>query len=290
MSVTKAVIPAAGLGTRFFPVTKALPKEMLPIVDTPVIQYVVEEALASGLCNLLVVTSKGKTAIEDYLDAQVDDTASPLPWHGAEDFKIHFVRQSRPLGLGHAVLQSRLHVGSEPFALLLGDEVFRSVTPCMKRVIDVHEQVKGSVLAVHEVAWEHTRRYGIVDALPVSPGVFRVRALVEKPEPDRAPSNLAIVGRYVLEPEVFDVLGGLGPGALGEIQLTDALQIMVTNGSAVHAIRVQASRYDTGDRLGLLKAIVEFALAREDTGPAFRRYLERLDLKGEKCLAPGDNT
>lgn len=289
MSVTKAVIPAAGLGTRFLPATKALPKEMLPIVDTPVIEYVVEEALASGLINLLVVTRKGKTAIEDYLDAQADGQS--LASQGMERCrKFHFVRQSSPLGLGHAVLQSRLHVGSEPFALLLGDEVFRSAVPCIGQVIRVHEKIKGSVLAVQEVAWERTQRYGIVDALPVSPGIFRVRALMEKPEPSKAPSNLAIVGRYVLEPEVFDALEGLGPGAMGEIQLTDALQTMVDNGSRVYAVMVQALRYDTGDRLGLLKAIVEFALAREDTGPAFRRYLGRLDLEREKRLEMGDNT
>jgi UTP--glucose-1-phosphate uridylyltransferase len=290
MTVKKAVIPAAGLGTRLLPATTVLPKEMLPLVDTPVIQYVVKESLEAGLDDLLIVTRRGKTALEDHLDSVAGGTGplqgSPRGVPG-EMACIHFVRQAKPLGLGHAVLQARFHVGHEAFALLLGDEVFRSRVPCIRQVMEAQAILGGSVLAVQEVCAEDTWRYGIVDAVQVSPGVSRVTDLIEKPGPSKAPSNLAITGRYVLEPEVFHALQGAEPGVRGEIELTDALRSMVRMGLSLWAIQVDACRYDTGDRLGLLRATVEMALDREDIGPSFRRYLEGIRLAGSSDPTPG---
>jgi len=285
MAVKKAIIPAAGLGTRLLPATTVLPKEMLPLVDTPVIQYVVEEALEAGLHDLLIVTRRGKTALEDHLDSVAGgyEPLKDVPGHTAS---IHFVRQARPLGLGHAVLQARFHVGQETFALLLGDEVFRSSIPCIKQVMEAQAVLGGSVLAVQEVCAEDTLRYGIVDATQVSPGVSRVVDLVEKPGPSMAPSNLAIIGRYVLQPELFKVLECTEPGVRGELELTDALRSMVRMGLPLWAIQVDARRYDTGDRLGFLRATVEMALEREDIGPSFRRYLEGIRLPSSPAGYP----
>lgn len=284
MLVKKAVIPAAGLGTRFLPATKAQPKEMLPLVDTPIIQYVVEEALGAGIRDILLVTGRNKRAIEDHFDR-----AAELENHLRQSSKdhlldlilqeegafVHYVRQPEPRGLGHAVYMARHHVGQEPFAVLLGDEVFVGEPPCLAELVQVAEQVQASVIAVVPVPEAEVSRYGVVGAEEVAPGLYRVHDLVEKPPPQEAPSNLAIVGRYVLDPEVFSILEHQPPGFGGEIQLTDALRELAGR-KPLYAYRPRAARYDVGDKLGFLMATVEFALARPDLGPAFRAFLERV--------------
>lgn len=284
MKIRKAVIPAAGLGTRFLPATKAQPKEMLPLVDTPIIQYVVEEALQAGVEDLLLVTGKNKRAIEDHFDRAPElenhlresEKAHLLPLVERQDSAlIHYVRQPEPRGLGHAVLMARRHVGQEPFAVLLGDEVFVGAEPCLAELIQVAVRLEASVIAVVPVPKEEVSRYGIVVASPVSPRLYRVHDLVEKPAPEEAPSELAIVGRYALEPLIFTILESTSPGYGGEIQLTDALRELARQ-RPLYAYQPRARRYDVGDKLGFLMATVEFALARPDLGPAFRNFLERL--------------
>ncbi|NPV80459.1 MAG: UTP--glucose-1-phosphate uridylyltransferase GalU [Firmicutes bacterium] len=288
MRVRKAVIPAAGLGTRFLPATKAQPKEMLPIVDTPIIQYVVQEAAASGIEDILIITGRGKRAIEDHFDKSFE-LESVLKRSNRDDLleavqdisnmvNVHFIRQKEALGLGHAVYQARWHVGDEPFAVLLGDEIFDSEDPCLAQLIRVHEELGGNVVAVSPVPQEETGRYGIVSLDGEIDGAYKVTSLVEKPDPRSAPSNLAVIGRYILEPQVFDILLSLGPGVGGEFQLTDALNVLAER-SRVFAVVPKGKRYDVGDKLGFLKATVEFALKREDLAPDFRVYLEGL-LKG----------
>ena len=284
-TVRKAVIPAAGLGTRFLPATKAQPKEMLPVVDKPIIQYVVEEAVAAGIDDILIVTGRGKRAIEDHFDRSVE-----LEWHlerGNKDemlewvryiadlADVHFVRQKEPLGLGHAVLQARRHVGDEPFAVLLGDEIFIGEEPALSELIARHRETGASVVAVREVPREQVRRYGVVDGEPAGQRLFRVRDMVEKPDPAEAPSNLAIVGRYIIEPEIFDLLERVGRGKNDEIQLTDALR-MLARDQAVYAYQTRSRRYDVGEKLGFLQATVEFALMRPELAPDFRDYLFNL--------------
>lgn len=284
----KAVIPAAGLGTRFLPATKAQPKEMLPIVDTPVIQYVVQEAVMAGLTDILMVTGRGKRAIEDHFDRSVE-LEHFLRAGNKEDLlgtvleiadlaDIHFIRQKQPMGLGHAVLQARRHVGDEPFALLLGDEIFDAEVPCIQQVLAAWRSLgtESTVLAIREVPRDETRKYGVIDGEEVCPGVYRVVDLVEKPDPREAPSCFAVIGRYVIHPAVFDAIQEVPPGAGGEIQLTDALRLMVRSGRPVYGIAVNGRRYDVGDRLGFLQATVEFALKRKDIGPEFARYLQDL--------------
>lgn len=287
MRIRKAVIPAAGLGTRFLPATKAQPKEMLPIVDTPIIQYVVSEAIEAGIEDILIVTGRNKRAIEDHFDRSVEleafleqgrkhdllDTVRTI----SNLVDIHFIRQKEPLGLGHAIAQARRHIGDEPFAVLLGDEVFMGPQPCLAQLMRQHEQHGGSVIAVREVPLPLVRRYGIVAGEAAGPGLQRIRHLVEKPEPEAAPSNLAVVGRYVLEPDVFAILEKLPPGKNGEIQLTDALEVLAQR-RPIYAYEVKGARYDVGEKLGYLQATVEFALAREDLAEPFRHYL--LDLMG----------
>ena len=297
----KAVIPAAGLGTRFLPATKAQPKEMLPIVDTPVIQLVVQEAVRAGLTDILVVTGRGKRAIEDHFDRALE-LEHFLKLGRKEDLlgevleiadlaDIHFIRQKQPLGLGHAVLQARRHAGDEPFALLLGDEIFDSEVPCIQQVAEAWRSFgpDSTVLAVREVPRSETRKYGVIDGVEVSNGVYEVRDLIEKPDPEEAPSCLAVIGRYVINPSVFDAIAKAKPGTGGEIQLTDALRQMVHSGSPVFGVAVEGRRYDVGDRLGFLKATVEFALKRDDVGEAFARYLRDLvggiENQGRKCAS-----
>ena len=289
--VRKAVFPAAGLGTRFLPATKAQPKEMLPIVDKPIIQYGVEEALHSGIQNIIIVTGRGKSAIEDHFDVSFEleyllesrnkDLLAIV--HDISDMiNVSYIRQKEALGLGHAVLRAMELVGEEPFAVVLADDVIDAETPCLRQLLDVHAFFGAPVLAVMEVPQESISAYGCIDAEPVhhngsSDRVYRIRDLVEKPKPSDAPSNLAIIGRYVLTPEIFDSLQAIEPGTGGEIQLTDALKHLLRS-RPIYAYRFEGTRYDAGDKLGFLKATVEFALRRHDLGDPFREYLKALKL------------
>ncbi|MFZ5815421.1 MAG: UTP--glucose-1-phosphate uridylyltransferase GalU [Bacillota bacterium] len=284
--IRKAVIPAAGLGTRFLPATKAQPKEMLPIVDKPIIQYVVEEAAAAGIQDILIITGRGKRAIEDHFDhsielehhlRQADKTDLLAEIRNiAEMVNIHFIRQKYPLGLGHAILQARQHVGNEAFAVMLGDELFRGPQPCLTELINRYESLgTGSVIAVREERPDDLRHYGVVDPVPVGERLYMVKGMVEKPEPEQAPSNLAMVGRYIIEPEIFDILANLPAGKNGEVQLTDGLD-RLRHIRPVYAAEVEARRLDVGNKLGYLQATVEFALSREDLGSDFRAFLTQL--------------
>jgi UTP--glucose-1-phosphate uridylyltransferase len=287
--VRKAVFPAAGLGTRFLPATKAQPKEMLPLVDKPIIQYGVEEALASGINNMILVTGRGKNAIEDHFDVSVE-LETFLESRGktellAEIRKISnlinfsYVRQGEPLGLGHAVLVTRMLVGNEPFAVILGDDVIDADPPALRQMIDVFEEVGGPVLAIEEVPRENVSSYGIIDAEEVRPGVYRIRDLVEKPPLDQAPSNLAIIGRYILTPDIFPALEETAKekDRTGEIQLTNGLRRLLKK-RPIYGCRVNGVRHDTGNKLGFLKAVVYFALRRPDLAGPFRDYLRGLGL------------
>jgi UTP--glucose-1-phosphate uridylyltransferase len=290
--VRKVVFPAAGLGTRFLPATKAQPKEMLPIVDKPIIQYGVEEALHSGIQNIIIVTGRGKTAIEDHFDVSFEleyllesrckkDLLEIV--RGISDMiNVSYVRQKEALGLGHAVLRAMELVGHEPFAVVLADDVIESEVPALRQLIDIHDFFQAPVIAVMEVPPDSISSYGAIRAEPVPHNgcqdrLFRVWDLVEKPKPSDAPSNLAIIGRYVLTPEIFDSLQAIDPGSGGEIQLTDALRHMLRN-RPLYAYRFEGTRYDAGDKLGFLKATVEFALRRRDLGGPFREYLKGLNL------------
>jgi UTP--glucose-1-phosphate uridylyltransferase len=290
--VRKAVFPAAGLGTRFLPATKAQPKEMLPIVDKPIIQYGVEEALHSGIQNIIIVTGRGKTAIEDHFDVSFELEYLLESRHkkellakvrGISDMiDVSYVRQKEALGLGHAVLRAMELVGEEPFAVVLADDVIEAETPALRQLLDVHAFFGAPVLAVMEVEPENISAYGAIDAEAIAHNgshdrVYRIRDLVEKPKPSDAPSNLAIIGRYVLTPEIFNSLQSIDPGSGGEIQLTDALKHLLRS-RPIYAYRFEGTRYDAGDRLGFLKATVEFALRRHDLGGPFREYLKALKL------------
>jgi UTP--glucose-1-phosphate uridylyltransferase len=290
-TIRKAVFPAAGLGTRFLPATKAQPKEMLPLVDTPIIQYGVEEAVASGISNIILVTGRGKNAIEDHFDVSVE-LESFLEARGKRDqlaevrkisnlINFAYVRQGEPLGLGHAVLVARELVGDEAFAVILGDDVIDAAPPAMKQLIDVFQRVGGPVLAVERVAPEEVSSYGVIDVAPggdLGDGVFRIRDLVEKPPRDEAPSNLAIIGRYVLTPDIFPALAETKSDTTGEIQLTNGLRQLLKS-RPIFACEVKGVRHDTGNKLGYLKAVVYFALRRPDLAGKFSDYLSSLDLK-----------
>lgn len=292
MAIRKAVIPAAGLGTRFLPATKAIPKEMLPVVDTPAIQYVVEEAAGAGLQDVLMITARGKGALENHFDRSMElETALEAKGDSdrlasvrasAELADVHYVRQQNPRGLGHAVNCARGHVGQEPFAVLLGDDLIDARDALLTDMIAVQQQLGGSVVALSEVDPEQISLYGCAVAQPATTSVegvevVRVDGMVEKPAVDEAPSNLAIIGRYVLHPAVFDVLDKTEPGRGGEIQLTDALQTLAgmpaSEGGGVHGVVFRGRRYDTGDRLDYLKAVVQLASEREDLGPDLRDWL-----------------
>ncbi|MEW6066180.1 MAG: UTP--glucose-1-phosphate uridylyltransferase GalU [Bacillota bacterium] len=285
MRVRKAIIPAAGLGVRFLPATKAQPKEMLPIVDTPTIQYIIEEAVDSGIEDILIVTGRNKRAIEDHFDKSLELEVQlgskqkhellGLVRDISEMVDIHYIRQKEPLGLGHAVYCARKFIGDEPFAVLLGDDVIRSKVPCLKQMINLYEEVRYTVLGVQEVPQEHVNRYGIVEATTECEGVCRIYDLVEKPEIDQAPSRLAVMGRYILSPRIFNILATTRPGAGGEIQLTDALKKLV-HAEAIYGCLFEGKRYDVGDKLGYLKATVEFALERPDLAEEFRKYLKEI--------------
>ncbi|MGW1621592.1 UTP--glucose-1-phosphate uridylyltransferase [Streptomyces sp. NPDC002172] len=301
--VRKAVVPAAGLGTRFLPATKATPKEMLPLVDKPAIQYVVEEAVAAGLDDVLMVTGRGKRALEDHFDRNAEleavlsgkgDTARLDLVRAATDLAtVHYVRQGDPRGLGHAVLCAAPHVGDEPFAVLLGDDLIDPADPLLPFMTGLRDELGGSVIALLDVGADHIHRYGCAAVEPGDRhGVVRVTDLVEKPEPGRAPSTLAVIGRYVLDPAVFEVLAKTGPGRGGEIQLTDALRTMARDpriGGPVHAVVFTGRRYDTGDRGEYLRATVRLACRREDIGPEFRAWLRHFtaaELAGPPTAPP----
>ena len=289
--VRKAVFPAAGLGTRFLPATKAQPKEMLPLVDKPLIQYAVEEAIHSGVPNIFIVTGRGKTAIEDHFDVSFElehllDTRQKKDLlatvRAVSDMNVAYIRQKEALGLGHAVLRARELVGDEPFSVILSDDVIDAETPCLRQLLDVYEFYGASVVALMEVPRENISAYGVVDAEPVPHNgsrdrLYRIRNMVEKPKPADAPSNLAIIGRYVLTPEIFTSLETIEPGSGGEIQLTDGLK-HVLRSRPIYGYRFEGTRYDAGDKLGFLKATVEFALKRHDLGDEFRCYLKTLPL------------
>ena len=289
--IRKAVFPAAGLGTRFLPATKAQPKEMLVLVDKPVIQYGVEEAVASGVDNIVIVTGRGKNAIEDHFDVAIE-LESFLEQRGKTQqleeirkitrmMQVSYVRQGEPLGLGHAVLVTKNLVGNEPFAVILGDDVIDARPPALKQMIDVYARVDGPVLAVERVPVEEVSSYGVValdESVDLGTGVHRIRDLVEKPPREEAPSNLAIIGRYILTPDIFPALEATTNDRTGEIQLTNGLRRLLET-RPIYAFEVQGVRHDTGNKLGFLKALVYFAMRRPELAEPFRRYLETLDLK-----------
>jgi len=283
--VRKAVFPAAGLGTRFLPATKASPKEMLPLVDKPLIQYVVEEAVASGIESVIIVTGRGKASIEDHFDVSFE-LEKLLEERGkreelkamraiSEMARVSYVRQQEALGLGHAVFQARDLVGEEPFAVMLSDDIIDSETPALRQLLDVYEKYDAPVVAVFEVEGKAISRFGVIDGQEVGNGVYKINDMVEKPPQNEAPSNLAIIGRYVLTPEIFDEIEKTTPGAIGEIQITDAMRSLLKK-RPFYAVRFQGKRYDAGDKLGFLIATVEFALQHEDLAPEFRNYLHSL--------------
>jgi len=285
--IRKAVFPAAGLGTRFLPATKAQPKEMLPLVDKPIIQYGVEEAVESGVANIILVTGRGKNAIEDHFDVAVE-LETFLEARGKKELlaeirkisnliNFSYVRQGEPLGLGHAVLVTKAMVGDEPFAVILGDDVIDARPPALRQMIDVFQEVQGPVLAVERVPQSDVSSYGIIDAEEIRPGVYRIRDLVEKPPRNEAPSDLAIIGRYILTPDIFPALESTVSDRTGEIQLTNGLRHLLKQ-RPIYGCRIDGVRHDTGNKLGFLKAVVYFALRRPDLGGAFRDYLKGIDL------------
>lgn len=285
--VRKAVFPAAGLGTRFLPATKASPKEMLPLVDKPLIQYVVEEVVASGIESIIIVTGRGKTPIEDHFDISFE-LEKLLEERGkvellnemraiSEMARVSYVRQRKALGLGHAILQARDSVGNEPFAVLLSDDIIDSETPALKQLLDVYEKYDAPVVATMRVAGEAICRFGAIDAEEVEDRVYRIKDMVEKPKFSEAPSDLAIIGRYILTPDIFDEIEKTTPGAIGEIQITDAMRSLLKK-RQFYAVRFKGTRYDAGDKLGFLIATVEFALKHPDLAGDFREYLKSLKL------------
>jgi UTP--glucose-1-phosphate uridylyltransferase len=286
--IRKAVFPAAGLGTRFLPATKAQPKEMLPLVDKPIIQYGVEEAVAAGIDNIILVTGRGKNAIEDHFDVSVE-LESFLEARGKKDqlaevraisnlINFAYVRQGEPLGLGHAVLVTKALVGDEPFAVILGDDVIDATPPAIGQMIDVFNKVDGPVLAIERVPKHTVSSYGIIDAEEITPGVYRIRDLVEKPPVSEAPSDLAIIGRYILTPDIFPALEATASDRTGEIQLTNGLRRLLKD-RPIYGCRVDGVRHDTGNKLGFLKAVVYFALRRPDLAEEFRAYLRGVELR-----------
>jgi UTP--glucose-1-phosphate uridylyltransferase len=287
--VRKAVFPAAGLGTRFLPATKAIAKEMLPLVDKPIIQYGVEEALGSGCNEIIIITGRGKTAMEDHFDVSYElertledrgkKEALALVRRISQMAHVSYTRQKEALGLGHAVLMARDLVGDEPFAVILPDDVIDAEVPCIKQMIEVYNETGCSVLATQVVEGKAISAYGVLDATPVGgkwkDRLFEVKDMVEKPKLEDAPSNLAIIGRYILTPAIFEMLESTPKGALGELQLTDGIKRLLSK-EKVYGFTFEGQRHDAGDKMGFLKATVEFALQREDVGPEFREYLRAL--------------
>lgn len=281
--VRKAVIPAAGLGTRFLPATKAQPKEMLPIVDKPTLQYIIEEAVASGIEEILIITGRNKKSIEDHFDKSVE-LELELENKGKKELleivqnisnmiNIHYIRQKEPRGLGDAIYCARHFIGDEPFAVMLGDDIVDNKVPCLKQLMDAYDEYRTTILGVQKVAKEDTNKYGIIDAKFIEDRVYKVKDLVEKPDSDKAPSNIAILGRYIITPEIFEILSDLPPGKGDEIQLTDALKEL-SKKEAMYAYDFEGRRYDVGDKLGFLEATVDFALKRDELKDGFLDYLK----------------
>lgn len=283
MRVKKAIIPAAGLGTRFLPATKAMPKEMLPIIDKPTIQYIVEEAVASGIEDIIIVTGKGKRAIEDHFDSAFELEESLWSKGKMELLEkvrvssnlvdIHYIRQKEPKGLGHAVWCARKFIGNEPFAVLLGDDIVHSEKPCLGQLMTEYDKQQGSILGVQRVPQSETSRYGIVDGLSINDRLYGVTGLVEKPAPGHAPSDLAILGRYILTPRIFSLLENLSPGAGGEIQLTDAIND-VAKEEAVYAYDFEGERYDVGEKLGFIKTTISYAMRDQELKEAIINFMK----------------
>ena len=283
MKVKKAIIPAAGLGTRFLPATKAQPKEMLPIVDKPTIQFIIEEAIASGIEEILIITGRNKKCIEDHFDKSVElemeleksgkSELLELVRDISEMVDIHYIRQKEPRGLGHAIYCAKTFVGNEPFAVMLGDDVVDSEVPCLKQLIDCYSEYNTSILGVQKVPEDEVSKYGIVDGIHIEDRVYKVKDLVEKPATEESPSNIAILGRYIITPRIFEHLEKTNPGKGGEIQLTDALKSLI-NEEVMYAYNFQGRRYDVGDKIGFLQATIEYALKKEELREDFIKYLE----------------
>lgn len=281
-TIKKAIIPAAGLGTRFLPATKAQAKEMLPIVDKPTLQYIIEEAIASGIEEILIVTGRNKKCIEDHFDRSVEleleleKKGKSAMLEMVQDISnmvnIHYIRQKEPRGLGHAVHCAKSFIGNEPFAVLLGDDIVDAKTPCLKQMINAYDEYKTSILGVQQVDKDKVNKYGILDVKHIEDRVYKVKDMVEKPAIEEAPSNIAILGRYIITPAIFDILENQEPGKGGEIQLTDALQTLATK-EAIYAYSFEGRRYDVGDKLGFLEATVDFALKRPELRDDFVDFL-----------------
>lgn len=283
--VKKAIIPAAGLGTRFLPATKAQPKEMLPIVDKPTLQYIVEEAIDSGIEEILVITGRNKKSIEDHFDKSVEleleleksgkQEMLDMVRHISDMVNIQYIRQKEPRGLGHAVLCAKSFIGNEPFAVILGDDIVDSEKPCLKQLIDIYNEYNTTILGVQQVKREDVNKYGIVNGKQIDEKLHLIKDLVEKPDIENAPSNIAILGRYILKPEIFDVLENQKPGKNNEIQLTDALKTL-SETQAMYAYEFDGKRYDVGEKFGFLQATVEFALKNKELEEQFLNYLKNL--------------
>lgn len=286
--IRKAVIPAAGLGTRFLPATKAQPKEMLPIVDKPTLQYIIEEAVASGIEEILIITGKNKKSIEDHFDKSVE-LELELEQKGKKELleivrdiskmiNIYYIRQKEPKGLGDAIYCARSFIGDEPFAVMLGDDIVDNEVPCLRQLMDAYEEYRTTILGVQMVYREDVNKYGIIKAKHIEDRVYKVKDLVEKPDIDKAPSNIAILGRYIITPEIFDILENLPCGKDGEIQLTDALK-RLSKKEAMYAYNFEGKRYDVGDKLGFLEATVDFALKKDELRDDFMKYLRKVSLE-----------
>lgn len=284
-TVKKAIIPAAGLGTRFLPATKSQPKEMLPIVDKPTLQYIIEEAINSGIEEILIITGRNKKSIEDHFDKSVE-LELELQQKGKTEMlemvqeisnmvNIHYIRQKEPKGLGHAIHCAKSFIGDEPFAVLLGDDIVDSDTPCLKQLIDAYDEYKTSILGVQEVAKEDTNKYGILDCKYIEDRVYKVKDMIEKPNIEEAPSNIAILGRYIITPAIFEILENQAPGKGGEIQLTDALKTLASH-EAIYAYNFEGRRYDVGDKLGFLEATIDFALKRDNLKDGLINYMQNI--------------
>ena len=284
-TVKKAIIPAAGLGTRFLPATKSQPKEMLPIVDKPTLQYIIEEAIESGIEEILIITGRSKKSIEDHFDKSVE-LELELEQKGKIEMlemvqkisnmvNIHYIRQKEPKGLGHAIYCAKSFIGNDPFAVLLGDDIVDSETPCLKQLINAYDEYKTSILGVQEVAKEDTDKYGILDCKHIEDRVYKVKDMIEKPNVDEAPSNIAILGRYIITPAIFEILENQEPGKGGEIQLTDALKTLGQQ-EAIYAYNFEGRRYDVGDKLGFLEATIDFALKRDNLKDGLMEYITNI--------------